>query len=136
MSFRRSLFIGPPDLDRLIRFTGNQPQTRLIKRRGHDTRFCVQRTGLSRCVNRLEAVTRLPIPETHGTVIAAGEEDVVLVYSERVDNGVVALEVLHEVALGTLPLLDAACAGAGEGEFARVGRDIANTLLVVREYAH
>ncbi len=60
---------------------------------------------------------RLPVPEADTPIIRAGEEDVVFVDSEAVDDGVVALEVLHKGPFGALPLLDGSGAAGGEGEF-------------------
>lgn len=136
MRFLRGLIIRLPDLDSLISLTSNKTQTSTIKRRSHNTRLGFQRTRLSNSIDALELVPSLPIPEAHGAVITAGEHDVVFVDGKGVNDGVLTIEVLHEVALRALPLLDGAGASGGEGEFAGVGGQSAHALLVVREHAH
>lgn len=114
MRLRRRLHILPPNLNRLIRLPTNQPQPRPIKRTRKDPALSVQRPRLRSRIQTLIPVSGLPIPKRNGAVIAAGEEHVVFVDAERVDDGVLAVEILHEGAFGTFPLLDAVCAAAGE----------------------
>ena len=81
-------------------------------------------------------MARLPVPEGDGAVVAAGEEDVVLVDAQGVDDGVVAVEVLHEGAFGAFPLLDAAGAAAGKGPLGRVEGEGSDALFVMGQDAH
>lgn len=135
MRLGRRLLIRLPDLDRLVRLSHDEPQSGAVEGGAHDAGLGVEGAGLGDGVEGLEAVARLPVPEAHAAVVAAGEEDV-LVDGERVDDGVVALEVAHEGALGALPLLDAVRAARGEGEFRRVQGERPDAFLVVREDAH
>lgn len=135
MCLGRRLLILLPDFDRLVRLSYDQPQPGAVERRAHDARLGIQGAGLGDGVEGLEPVTRLPIPEAHAPVVAAGEQDV-LVGGERVDDGVVALEIAHEGPLGALPLLDAIRAARGKGEFGRVQGERPDTFLVVREDTH
>ena len=130
------LIIGLPHFDGLVGLTREETETGAIEGRRHDTGLRIQRPRLCHRIHGLEAVARLPVPEAHGAVVATGEHDVVFVDGDGVDDGVVALEVLHEGALGTLPLLDAAGASASKGELPRVNGDVADALLVVREHTH
>ena len=81
-------------------------------------------------------MARLPVPERHAPVVAAAEEDVVLVDGKRVDDGVVAFEVLHECAFGAFPLLYLTPGGGREGEFCGMPCQRADALFVVGEDAH
>lgn len=135
MCLRRGLLILLPDLDGLIRLPYNQPHAGAVERRAHNAGLGIQGAGLGDGVEGLEPVARLPVPEAHAPVVAAGEEDV-LVEGERVDDGVVAVAVAHEGALGALPLLDAVGAARGEGELGGVDGEGADALLVVGEHAH
>ena len=69
----------------------------------------------------LEVVSRLPVPEVHRAVVRPGHQHSVGVGGETVDDGVVAREVLDELALGTFPLLDVVGAAAGEHQQLGVG---------------
>ena len=44
------------------------------------------------------------------------EENILFIDAHGIDDGIVALKVLHESTLGTLPLFDAACATTGKGK--------------------
>ena len=69
----------------------------------------------------LEVVPRLPVPEVHRPVVRPGHQHPVGVGGEAVDDGVVARQVLDELALGTFPLLDVVGAAAGEHQQLGVG---------------
>ncbi len=135
MCLGRGLVIRLPNLDGLIRLSYDQSQTGAVEGRAHDAGLGVQGAGLGDGVEGLEPMARLPVPEAHASVVAAGEQDV-LVDGERVDDGVVAVEIAHEDALGAFPLLDAIRAARGKGEFRGVDGERADALLVVREHAH
>ena len=77
----------------------------------------------------------LPIPEPHGSVVPAAEQHIILVDSQRVDDAVMPVEILHQSALGTLPLLDCAGRGGCEGEFLGVQGEGPHALFVVCEHA-
>lgn len=136
VSLGGSLFVLLPDLDGLISFARDKTQTSTIKGRSHDTGFGLKRARLCGSFHRLEAVASLPIPEGHGTVVTTGEENVLVVDGERVDDRVLTVEVLHEIALGAHPLLDAAGTGTGKCKLGGVNGEVANTLLVVCQDAH
>ena len=135
MALRRRVLILPPDLNCLICLTHNQPQPCPIKRAAHDARLGVQTARLRRRVQRLEPVARLPVPEADAPVVAAGEEYVVLVHGQAVDDGVLAVEVLHEGPFRAFPLLDGAGGAGGEGEFGGVQGESADAFFVVCEDA-
>ena len=133
MGLGRGLGVLSPHLDGLVSLAADEPQTCLVECRCKDSGLSVQRSRLSRRVEVLVAVSCLPVPEGEGAVVAAGEEDVVLVDGEGVDDSVLAFEVLHEGPLGAFPLLDASCATAGKGPFCGVDGQGADALLVVCE---
>ena len=135
MCLRRGRLIRLPNLNCLVRLSNDQTQASAIKGRAHDAGLSVKGARLGDGIEGLVPVARLPVPEAHAPVVAAGEQ-YVLVDSERVDDGVVALEVAHERALGTLPLLDAAGTTRGEGKFCGVHGERADALFVVSEHAH
>ena len=136
MRLRRRLLILPPNLNRLISLSANQSQSRLVKRAGKDPALRIQGTRLRRRIQRLIPISRLPVPKGHGSVVAAGEEDVVFVDAEGVDDGVLTVEILHEGTLGAFPLLDAAGAAAGEGPFDRMLGQGPDAFFVMGEHAH
>ncbi len=130
------ILVRLPDLDGLVRFARDETQAGLVEGRAHDAGLCVEGAGLGDGLGGLEAVARLPVPEGDGAVVAAGEEDVVFVDGEGVDDGVVAGEALHEGAFGTLELLDGLRRGASERELAGVQGECANGLFVMRQHRH
>jgi hypothetical protein len=136
MTLLGGILILLPNLDGLVRLATDQAQARAIKGRAHDARLGIQTPGLRGRVQALKAVARLPVPEADAPVIAAGEEDVVFVDGEGVDDGIMAVKVLHEGAFGALPLLDRAGAGGSKGEFFGVHRQGAHAFFVVGEDAH
>lgn len=132
---RRSLILLP-HLDGLIRLSTDQSQPGAIERRAHDPSLGIQAARLSHGVQTLKSMPRLPVPEADASIIRAREEDVILIDGERVDDGIVTLEILHEGSFRALPLLDGARAGGGESEFFRVYGEGTDALLVMSEHAH
>lgn len=108
MSFGRRVGVRSPNLDGLVSLAHDQAQAGLIKCGAHDASFSIERARLGEGLGGLEAMAGLPIPERDAPVIAATEEDVIFIDGEGVDDGVVAVEVLHEGTLGAFPLLDGA----------------------------
>lgn len=136
MALRRRCLVLLPDLDRLVGLADDEPQSGAVEGRAHDAGLGVEAAGLGGRVEALEAVAGLPVPEADAAVVAAGEEHIVLVDGERVDNGVVTVEVLHKGPLGTLPLLDAPRRAARERKFFRVQGKRSHALFVVRQHTH
>ena len=66
----------------------------------------------------------------------SGKENIVGIDGKVVDDGVVTIKVLHEGALGALPLLYAPSACRGEGVLGRMESKRPHPLLVVCKYAH
>mmetsp|Transcript_6636 Transcript_6636/g.15606 ORF Transcript_6636/g.15606 Transcript_6636/m.15606 type:complete len:351 (+) Transcript_6636:377-1429(+) len=82
----------------------------------------------------MEVVPRLPVPEVQLAVVRARDEHVVVVDGHGVDDGVVARDVVQELAFGALPLLHVVGRGGGEGVLGWVQRQRAHRLLVVGEH--
>ena len=75
--------------------------------------------------------TCCPVPELDGAVVPPRHEHAVLVDGQAVHDRLVAPEVVHEVALGALPLLDVVRGAAREGVLHGVQGDAPHPLLVV-----
>jgi len=101
-------------LDGLVRLGGDQPSARLVEAHGENARLAVHGARLDGCLEALEVVAGAPVPEEHGAVVAARDEHAIIVGRHAVDNGRVAGNVLHKVALRTAPLLDVVRRGGGE----------------------
>lgn len=132
----RGIGILFPDFDSLISLTTDQPRPRMVKNGAHHPRLSIQTARLSRRVQRLEPMPALPVPKAHRPVVSTRKQHVLVVDRQGVDNGVVAVKVLHEGSLGALPLLDAPCAACCEGELGWVGGQGADALFVVGQHAH
>ena len=131
MRLRRRLRILSPNLNRLIRLPTNQSQPRPIKRRSKDATLRIQTPRLRSRIQRLIPMTRLPVPKRHRSIIAAGEEDVIFVHGQGVDDGVLSFEILHEGAFGAFPLFDRGGAAAGEGPFDGMLGECSDAFFVV-----
>ena len=131
MTLLRRRLILLPHLDRLIRLSTDEPQPGPIERRTHNPRLGIQTARLRRRIQTLKPMARLPVPEADTAIIAAGEEDVVFIDGEGVDDGVVAVEVLHKGAFGAFPLFDGPGAAGGEGELFGVDGQGPDALFVV-----
>lgn len=70
------------------------------------------------------------------SVLTAREQNILLIDAHSVDYGIVALKVLHESSLGTLPLLDTSRAATGEGELGGMRRQRAHALFVMCQHTH
>ena len=82
-----------------IRLAGDEAGTGAVEACGHDAVFAVQRPRLRARGIVLEAMTRAVVPESHGPIVAAREEDAVLVDARGVEDGVVPDEILDEGAV-------------------------------------
>lgn len=108
--FQRMCFLGRiivllPDLYRLVALSSYQPQSCPIECGAHHAGFRTQGTWLRNRVAVLKSMSRFPVIEAVCSVVAARKRDIVLVHGNCVDNAVGRLEVLHEVAAWTHPLL-------------------------------
>lgn len=131
MRLRRRLRILSPNLNRLIRLPTNQSQSRPIKRRSKDPTLRIQAPRLRSRIQRLIPMTRLPVPKRHGSIIAAGEEDIIFVHGQSVDDGVLSFEILHEGAFGAFPLFYGGGAAAGECPFDGMLGECSDAFFVV-----
>lgn len=136
MRLLRSILILPPHLNSLIRLARNQPESRNIKHGAHNACLRIQTPRLRHRLHILEPMPCFPVEERDAPVVPAGEEDVILVHGNGVDYGIVALEILHKLSLGTQPLLYLPRRGGGEGVFGWMGAEGADALFVVREHTH
>lgn len=136
MRLLSSILILPPNLNSLIRLASNQPQPAQIKHTTHHARLRIQGPRLRNTILILKPMSRLPIPKRHAPVVPAGEEHVILVHGNGVDDAVVAVEILHEISLGTEPLFYLTWGGGGEGVFCWVAAEATDALLVVGKDAH
>eukprot|EP00961_Rhodomonas_salina_P204101 2754095-Rhodomonas_salina.4 len=129
----RGVLVLLPDLDRLVGLARDQARAGLVKGHGVDAGLRLERARLHNRLLGVEVVPGLPVEELHVPVVLAGHEHVVVVDRDRVDDGPRTVDVLHEGALRTLPLLDIVGGRGREEVLARVERHRAHALLVVRE---
>lgn len=125
-----------PHLDRFVRLSRDEPQSRLIKRTAHDPSLRIQTPRLRNRILILEAMSGLPVPESHAPIVSTRKEHVVFVHSHGIDDGVVPFKVLHEVRFGQQPLLDLARRSGRKRVLGRMRNEASHTLLVVRQHAH
>lgn len=64
------------------------------------------------------------------------KENIITINTHSVNNGIMALKVLHESALWTFPLLNAATAARCKGEFGGMDGQGSDALFVVGENTH
>lgn len=106
MRFFVGLFVLLVDLDGLVRFGGDEAATRLVEAKGVHAGLAVHGARLDGRLRPLEVVARFPVPEVKRTVVGARHQNTVAVDGQAVDDGVVARQVLDELAVRALPLLD------------------------------
>ena len=107
-----------------VSLRSEQPAATDIKTAGKDARLTVQGTGLNLCLELLEVVASLPVPEMHASIVpyegrekeesvwgeyaqqgpnTSRHKDIVRVDSEGVDKCLVACKVLQEIAVWEFP---------------------------------
>ena len=116
VGLRRCVFVLSPDLYGLVRLARDQARSREVEGTREDTRLALQRARLHDRSLLLEAVARLPVAEAQHAVVAASEQNALLVHVHGVEDVVVPADVHHELRLlvtpslrhyrRTLPLLD------------------------------
>lgn len=124
------------ELDGLVRFGGDQSSAAHVEAHREDAVLRVDTARLRRDLGALEIVAGLPVPEEHRAVVAARDEHIVRVARQAVDDRIVALQILYELAVLVLPLLDVVRRTRNEHLARMVQIQCTNALLVVGERAH
>ena len=93
--------------------------------------LAVQRAWLHRCLESLEVVSSLPVPEVHGAVVCPTHQHPVAVHCQAVHDGIVSRQVLDEFSFWAFPLLDVVRSTTGKHEELGVEHQTPHRLLVV-----
>lgn len=136
MRLLRGFVVFLVDLDRLVRLGRDESRSGHVERHRKDARLAVHRAGLDGGLESLEVVPGAPVPEEHGPVVASGHEHTLRVDGHRVNDRIVAVQVLDEVALGAAPLLDVVRRGRREHVQRRMEHNAADALFVIGQRAH
>lgn len=131
MTFFSSGVVFFVNFDGLVSFCCDESTFGVIEHTGEYSRLAVQRSGLHGCMDPLEVVACPPVPHVDGPVIGSRHQDSVRVNRQSVDDGVVARQVLDEVAVWEHPLLDVVGRSRSKRVLSGVQHQRSDGLLVV-----
>ena len=104
MRLFRGFIIFFVNLNCFVSFSSNKPGTTLVKWQSKNSSFTVHGTRLDWSLSPLEVVTGFPIPEVKASIICSRNQNIVLIDSQTINDGIVARQVLNKIAIRALPL--------------------------------